>query len=101
MAERQHDERQRHIQILLHVAFRHTVRADDAEQAFACVQALSGESLEPVLFHDAIAACLGAGQIREPIRLPPGSLQCHWCLELTPRAAASVGAHPAAPQSGC
>jgi hypothetical protein len=31
------------------------------------------------------AACLRAGLIREPVRLPEGALQCHWHLELTPQ----------------
>jgi hypothetical protein len=90
MADAQHEVLQRHIRILLQVAFRHTVRADDAEQAFACVEALAGEPMQAALFHDAVAACLHDGVIREPVRLPAGRLQCHWRLELTPEGVARV-----------
>ena len=39
--------------------------------------------------HDALAACLRDGLIREPVRLPEGALQCHWRLELTPKGVAA------------
>jgi hypothetical protein len=87
---------------LLRVAYRHRVTAANADEAFARIRDIAGEPLEaPALheapaFHEAVAAALAAGLIREPVRLPPGSLQCHWRLELTPagveRARAITGA---------
>jgi hypothetical protein len=42
------------------------------------------------VFRDAVAACQRDGLIREPVRLPEGTLQCHWHLELTPKGVAAA-----------
>jgi hypothetical protein len=34
---------------------------------------------------EAVRDGVGQGLLHEPVRLPPGALQCHWHLELTPR----------------
>jgi hypothetical protein len=44
--------------------------------------------LDAVAFHAAVAEALAAGLIREPVILPPGALQCHWRLDLTPQGVA-------------
>ena len=33
---------------------------------------------------EAVQSAVAAGLLYEPVRLPPGALQCHWHLELTP-----------------
>ncbi len=81
-----------HARIVLLVGLRNSVTADNAEDGFARVQALSGKKLDAVLFHDALAACLRDGLIHEPVRLPEGALQCHWRLELTPKGVAAARA---------
>ncbi len=54
------------------------VSADNAEAAAATL------GLDPGACEAGIAALLAEGLIREPLRLEPGSLHCHWRLELTP-----------------
>lgn len=80
------------IRTLLLVGFRNPVTAPNAEAAFEQVQALAGEPLDAALFHTAIAEAQARGLIREPVRLPEGSLQCHWRLELTPEGVAAARA---------
>ncbi len=78
--------------LLLTVAFRHIVRAPNAEAGVERVAALARKPLSISAFHDAVAACLRDGLIRDPIRLPEGALQCHWHLELTPKGVAEARA---------
>ena len=68
---------------LLLAGFRHRVVAPDAEAALKLVQTLAGAPLDPAAFHAAIAEALARGLIHEPVRLPEGSLHCHWHLQLT------------------
>ena len=74
-----------YVQLLLRVALRHFVSADNAEDAFERVQALVPEKLDATMFHETIDLCLRDGLIRDPIRIEEGALQCHWKLELTPK----------------
>ncbi len=69
---------------LLGLGLRGSLRADSAEHALEIVTALLGRPIAPARFHAALAALLRAGLIREPVRLPPGALSCHWQLDLTP-----------------
>jgi hypothetical protein len=57
--------------------------ADNADAACECVHPLADGPLGPAEFHDAVALAVAQGLIRDPIRIPQGSLQCHWRLELT------------------
>jgi hypothetical protein len=68
---------------LLAVAFRHRVRAANADEGRQHVEALLGRRLDAAAFADAIARCLAARLIRDPVQLSAGDLQCHWELELT------------------
>jgi hypothetical protein len=77
---------------LLRIGFGNVVQAPDAETAFQELQSLSGQALDPAAFHAAVAEALARGLIREPVRLPEGSLQCHWRLELTPEGVAAARA---------
>jgi hypothetical protein len=78
--------------LLLLVGFRHSITEPNVEAGFERVQAIAGMPLEPAAFHDTLASCLRDELIREPIRLPEGSLQCHWHLELTPQGVEAVRA---------
>ena len=77
---------------LLLIAFRHSIAEPNVEAAFERILEIAGGKLEPRSFHDALASCQREGLIREPVRLPEGSLQCHWHLELTPKGAETVRA---------
>ncbi len=68
--------------LLLRIGLRHFVSAPTAEQAHAEIERLAGQPLTD--FAAAVAALLHDGLIRDPIRLEPQALQCHWRLELTP-----------------
>jgi hypothetical protein len=76
--------------VLLLIAFRHPITEPNVEAGFERIQAIAGDKLDPGASHDALASCLRDGLIREPIRLPEGSLQCHWHLELTPKGVEAV-----------
>lgn len=70
--------------MLLATALTHRINEPNIETGFERFSALIGTSVDYAAFCDAVADCLRQGLIREPIRLPEGSLQCHWHLELTP-----------------
>ena len=72
------------------IAFRHSIIEPNVEAGFERVQAIFGKPLEAAAFHDALASCLRDALLREPVRLPEGSLQCHWHLELTPKGVETV-----------
>jgi hypothetical protein len=78
--------------ILLLIAFRHSIIEPNVEIAFERIQAIIGKSADAAAFHAALASCQRDGLIREPVRLPEGSLQCHWHLELTPKGVEAVRA---------
>jgi len=69
---------------LLVTAFRHQIGEANIEAGYERFAALSPEPVGFDSFREEVAKCLAEGLIREPVRLPPGALQCHWRLELTP-----------------
>jgi hypothetical protein len=73
------------VALLLATAFRHVINESNVEAGYERFAALTNTAVNEDAFRKAIAACLRNGLIREPIRLPEGSLQCHWHLELTPK----------------
>ena len=77
---------------VLRIGFRHLVTAPNAEDAFEQIRALADVPLDAAAFHDAVAEAVRRGLIRDPVRLPPGSLQCHWHLELTQAGTAAARA---------
>ncbi len=79
-------------EVLLLIGFRHSITEPNVEAGFERVQAIMGGKLDANAFHDALASSLRDGLIREPVRLPEGSLQCHWHLELTPKGVETVRA---------
>jgi hypothetical protein len=78
--------------LLLTVAFRHVINAPNIEEGYEQFAALTSEAIIYDAFCEAVAGCLRAGLIHEPIRLPEGALQCHWHLELTPNGATAARA---------
>jgi hypothetical protein len=60
------------------------VAADDAEAGLEALAAALGAALSPALLADVVREGVRRGWLREPVRLPPGALQCHWVLEATP-----------------
>jgi len=78
--------------LLLLIAFRHSVTQPNVEAGFERIQAIAGGGLDSAVFHDALAFCLRDRLLHEPVRLPEGSLQCHWHLELTPKGVEAVRA---------
>ena len=71
---------------LLRAALAGPVSADNAEAGIAAI-APAGRAED---YHAALAVLLAEGLIREPLRLDPGSLHCHWRLELTPSGRAAA-----------
>ena len=78
--------------ILLAVAFRHSVTEATIEAGLERVQALAGADLTAAALHDALDACQREGLIHDPVRLSAGALHCHWRLELTPAGVAAARA---------
>ncbi|MGE0222949.1 MAG: hypothetical protein AB7F35_10880 [Acetobacteraceae bacterium] len=78
--------------LLLRTAFRHRINEPNAETACDRFRSITLCLVADQDFHDAVAACLRDGLIREPVRLPEGALQCHWHLELTPAGVAAARA---------
>jgi hypothetical protein len=74
---------------LLALAFRQQLMAPDAETGIAIVRAQTGMAGTEAAWHSAVASALRDGLIHDPVRLPPGALQCHWHVELTPAGVAA------------
>ena len=69
--------------IILHVAWKGAVTADNAEAGFARVRAMATTALDDAALAQAVSECVAQKLVHEPIRLPEGALHCHWTLELT------------------
>jgi hypothetical protein len=76
--------------LLLATAFRHVVDEANAEAALDALHHLTGTPLAADAFHAAVAACVRAGWIEEPVRIEDGALHCHWRLRLTPAGVAEA-----------
>ena len=73
-----------HVARLLLALFRHRVQEPDAEAGLdRLTELMDGAPREALIL--AVADALAAGYIHDPVRLPPGALQCHWHLDLTAR----------------
>jgi len=66
----------------------HPVAAANVDEAFLRIQEIAATPLDPADFHAAVAQAVAAGLILDPVVLPPGALQCHWRLRLTPQGVA-------------
>jgi hypothetical protein len=77
---------------LLHLAAQQRPRADTAEEGLAiCAQHVDAT---PADIAAEIAALVAASLLRDPVRLPPGQLQCHWLLEPTAAGYAAAAGAP-------
>jgi hypothetical protein len=78
------------VRLLLSTIFRNRINEPNVEAGYDRFAAIVGQDVGFDAFRDAVAACQRDGLIREPVRLPEGTLQCHWHLELTPKGVAAV-----------
>ena len=78
--------------LLMLVAFRHRIKEADIGAGIARFEAITGTSVDEGEFRAALARAVAAGDLLDPVRLPPGALQCHWHLELTPKGVGAVRA---------
>jgi hypothetical protein len=70
--------------LLLLVAFRHRIKEADIGAGITRFEAIIGRKIDEGEFQDALARAVARGDLRDPVRLLPGALQCHWHVELTP-----------------
>lgn len=68
---------------LLLTVFQRQIRESDADAGVNRLIEIAGGDATPDAWHAAVAEAVTAGLIHDPVRLPPGALQCHWHLELT------------------
>jgi hypothetical protein len=68
--------------LLLLVAFRHRLKEADIGAGIAAFETIIGRKLDEGEFRDALARVVARGDLRDSVRLLPGSLQCNWHLEL-------------------
>lgn len=78
--------------LLLLVAFRRRVKEADIGAGLSCFERIIGRTMDEGEFRAALARAVADGDLRDPVRLPPGALQCHWHLELTPKGVSAVRA---------
>jgi hypothetical protein len=63
--------------LLLLVAFRHRIKEADIGAGIATFETIVGHQIDEGEFRDALARAVAGGDLRDPVRLLPGSLQCH------------------------
>lgn len=79
---------------LLRIVHEQPVIVDTMEDGLdILIRRLGGSASRPVVAAE-VQKIVADGLAYEPVRLPPGALQCHWHLELTAR-----GQHAANPAS--
>jgi hypothetical protein len=78
--------------LLLLVAFRHRIEEADIGAGLSRFEEIIGRTMDEGEFRTALARAIAAGDLFDPVRLPPGALQCHWHLELTPKGVNAVRA---------
>lgn len=69
--------------------YRGSIIAPDSDSGFAQLSAEAGTEED---WRRLVAEAVSAGLVHDPVRLPPGALQCHWHLELTARGFAAAAA---------
>jgi hypothetical protein len=78
------------VERLLLAAFHHRIVEPDLEAGLDCLGRIVGVDVTRDALRAAVVEALAAGLMHDPVRLPPGALQCHWHLELTPAGVAGV-----------
>lgn len=76
--------------LLLLVAFRHRIKETDIGAGIATFETIIGRKIDEGEFRGALARVVARGELYDPVRLPPGALQCHWHVELTPEGVNTV-----------
>ena len=76
--------------MILAVASRHRIDGPDFNAGHERFVTLSGMQVSAGEFQDAVASCVAVRLVFDPVRLPEGSLQCHWHLEPTEAGRARV-----------
>jgi hypothetical protein len=71
---------------LLLAVVRHRIVEPESDPGLDRLIALVGGDPTKDEMRQAVANAVTDGYIHDPVRLPAGALQCHWHLELTPRA---------------
>jgi hypothetical protein len=66
--------------LLLLVAFRHRIKEADIGAGIAAFETIIGRKIDEGEFRDALARAVARGDLHDPVRLPPGSLQCKYLL---------------------
>jgi hypothetical protein len=72
------------LSLLLCATFRQQVLEPDSDAGLDRLVALVDGGANREDLRLAVAHAVAAGYVHDPVRLPPGALQCHWHLELTP-----------------
>jgi hypothetical protein len=57
------------------------LRAETAEEGFAAIRHMTETAFSDAELAEALAETVASHVIRDPVRLLPGALQCHWRLE--------------------
>lgn len=70
---------------LLRAVLARPIIADTMEDGLdVLIERLGGE-MSRAIVAATVQEVVASGLAYEPVRLPPGALQCHWHLELSPR----------------
>lgn len=69
---------------LMRLVMERPVMADMMEDGLDELIRRLGNDLPRAVVAAAVQQLVAAGLAYDPVRLPPGALQCHWLLELTP-----------------
>jgi hypothetical protein len=83
--------------LLLLGAFRRRISEPDFAAGLDRFRAIVGRPIDEDDFRAAIARALKLGHIYDPVRIPAGALQCHWCLEVTPKGSEAAQALSGSP----
>ena len=78
------------IERLLLAVFHHRIIEPDSEAGLDVLARIAGGDVTKDALRAAVADALANGLVHDPVRLPPGALQCHWHLELAPQGFAAV-----------
>ena len=70
---------------LLRTVLGRPIIADTMEEGLDRLIQRLGNDISRATIAAAVQSVVADGLACEPVRLPPGALQCHWHLELTPR----------------
>jgi hypothetical protein len=70
---------------LLRVVLARPIIADTMEDGLDVLIKRLGGGISRATVVAVVQEVVASGLAYEPVRLPPGALQCHWHLELSPR----------------